>query len=199
MRKKVILISLLLFSGLILLGGCGEKSGERNEDFSRIRAISQLTTSKCYYHNVAVYEVKAGGLWMNLGNIGYKKLWIEYSGIVELGIDFSKVKISPPELNGVVRVYVPDAEVLNIDFDIESITNPITETGLLTTINADEKTEAFGLAQEEMKKNVASNESLLHQAKERAKKIIEGYIINVGVEIGQDFIVEWIEENNVSG
>ena len=64
------------------LAGCSNEKKEA--DFSEINSVCELATLKCYYHNVAKAETEASGLFKWLGK-GYKKIWTEYSGIVELG------------------------------------------------------------------------------------------------------------------
>lgn len=181
---------LLILLSIICLTSCVKQNEEA--DFSSINAVCELATLKCYYHNVAKMEQDASGILKFLGK-NYKKLWIEYSGVVELGIDVQKVSILKPDKNGVVRVVIPNAEVLNIDLDVESLAKPLTDTGFLTKITKEEETQALDLAQIDMEENAKQNTALLIQAKERAKKIIEGYIINVGEQIGKKYIVEWIE------
>ena len=190
---KTICLLLVMSTIIAVLSGCGENKG-KNDEFSKIKAVCELATLKCYYHNVAEYEQEAWDIFKHLGNFGYKKIWIEYSGIVEVGVNVAKVKISPADDSGIVKVFIPEAEILNVDFDMDSISDPITETGLLTNVSTDEKTKAFGVAQEDMKKAAAEDESMLLQAKERAKKIIESYVKNVGEEIGKEYSVEWVEE-----
>lgn len=123
---KMLLVSVI---SICCLAGC---SGEKKEaDFSGINSVCELATLKCYYHNVAKAETEASGLFKKLG-IGYKKIWTEYSGIVELGIDVNKVSISKPDDNGVVKVTIPDAEILNVDLDEDSMSEPLTDTGFMT-------------------------------------------------------------------
>ncbi len=193
-QRKAFCLCLVLCVALATLTGCRDDRKIKSNEFSKINAVCELATLKCYYHNVAEYEQEAWDILKNLGNMGYKKIWIEYSGIVEIGVNVTKVRISPADDRGIVNVYIPEAEILNVDFDMDSITDPITETGLLTSVSADEKTKAFGVAQESMKEAAAEDESLLLQAKDRAKKIIEGYVKNVGEEIGKEYTVEWVEE-----
>jgi len=184
---KMLLISLI---GVCCLAGCSGKKKEA--DFSGINAVCELATLKCYYHNVAKAETEASGLFKWLG-VGYKKIWTEYSGIVELGIDINKVSISKPDADGVVQVTVPDAEILNVDLDEESMSEPLTETGFLTKITKEEETEALAKAQSDMEETARANRALMVQAKERAKNLIEGYIKNVGEQIGEEYTVEWVE------
>ena len=184
---KMLLVSVI---SICCLAGC---SGETKEaDFSGINSVCELATLKCYYHNVAKAETEASGLFKKLG-IGYKKIWTEYSGIVELGIDVNKVSISKPDDKGVVKVTIPDAEILNVDLDEDSMSEPLTDTGFMTKITKEEETAALAEAQNNMEETAQENTTLLAQAKERAKNLIEGYVKNVGEQIGEEYTVEWVE------
>lgn len=184
---KMLLVSVI---SICCLAGCsGEKKGE---DFSGINSVCELATLKCYYHNVAKAETEASGLLKKLGT-GYKKIWTEYSGIVELGIDVNKVSISKPDDKGVVKVTIQDAEILNVDLDENSMSEPLTDTGFMTKITKEEETAALAEAQNNMEETAQENTALLVQAKERAKNLIEGYVKNVGEQIGEEYTVEWVE------
>ena len=122
---------------------------------------------------MAKSETEASGLFKWLGK-GYKKIWTEYSGIVELGIDVSKVSVEKPTADGVVKVTIPDAEILSVDLDEDSMSE-------------------LAEAQNHMEETANENGNLLNQAKERAKSLIEGYVKNVGEQIGKEYTVEWVE------
>lgn len=190
-RKKIFC---LLVISMLCIGGCGDKNQKKEEesDFSAISSVCELATLKCYYHNVAKSETEASGLFKWLGK-GYKKIWTEYSGIVELGIDVSKVSVEKPTADGVVKVTIPDAEILNVDLDEDSMSEPLTDTGFMTKITKEEETEALAEAQNHMEETAKENGNLLNQAKERAKSLIEGYVKNVGEQIGKEYTVEWVE------
>lgn len=190
-RKKIVC---LLVISMLCIGGCGDKNQKKEEeaDFSAISSVCELATLKCYYHNVAKSETEASGLFKWLGK-GYKKIWTEYSGIVELGIDVSKVSVEKPTADGVVKVTIPNAEILSVDLDEDSMGEPLTDTGFMTKITKEEETEALAEAQNHMEETAKENGNLLNQAKERAKSLIEGYVKNVGEQIGKEYTVEWVE------
>lgn len=191
MRIKKLAAAVFVFCSIgVCLIGCGRQNEEA--DFSGLHAVCELTTLKCYYHNVAKSETEASGLFKGL-NVGYKKIWTEYSGIVELGIDINKVSVSKPSAKGVVKITIPEAEVINVYLDEASMSEPITETGFLTRITKEEETAALAAAQENMAETARANQAMLNQARERAKSIIEGYVKNVGEQIGKEYTVEWVD------
>ena len=191
MRVRKITKTWMLLVGTVVLclTGCGKET--QTADFSGVTSVCELATLKCYYHNVAKAETEASGIFAKWLKTGYKKIWTEYSGIIEYGIDISQVTVSEPDKNGVVTVTMPDAQVLNVDVDEDSLGTPLTDTGFLTSVTTEEKTTTLAGAQEAMEQQAKENTEMLSQAKARAKTLIEGYIKNVGESIGEEYTVEW--------
>ena len=191
MRVRKITKTWMLLVGTVVLclTGCGKET--QTADFSGVTSVCELATLKCYYHNVAKAETEASGIFAKWLKTGYKKIWTEYSGIIEYGIDISQVTVSEPDKNGVVTVTMPDAQVLNVDVDEDSLGTPLTDTGFLTSFTTEEKTTTLAGAQEAMEQQAKENTEMLSQAKARAKTLIEEYIKNVGESIGEEYTVEW--------
>lgn len=191
MRVRKITKTWMLLVGTVVLclTGCGKET--QTADFSGVTSVCELATLKCYYHNVAKAETEASGIFAKWLKTGYKKIWTEYSGIIEYGIDISQVTVSEPDKNCVVTVTMPDAQVLNVDVDEESLGTPLTDTGFLTSVTTEEKTTTLAGAQEAMEQQAKENTEMLSQAKARAKTLIEEYIKNVGESIGEEYTVEW--------
>lgn len=191
MRVRKITKTWMLLVGTVVLclTGCGKET--QTADFSGVTSVCELATLKCYYHNVAKAETEASGIFAKWLKTGYKKIWTEYSGIIEYGIDISQVTVSEPDKNGVVTVTMPDAQVLNVDVDEEPLGTPLTDTGFLTSVTTEEKTTTLAGAQEAMEQQAKENTEMLSQAKARAKTLIEEYIKNVGESIGEEYTVEW--------
>ena len=191
MRVRKITKTWMLLVGTVVLclTGCGKEI--QTADFSGVTSVCELATLKCYYHNVAKAETEASGIFAKWLKTGYKKIWTEYSGIIEYGIDISQVTVSEPDKNGVVTVTMPDAQLLNVDEDEDSLGTPLTDTGFLTSVTTEEKTTTLAGAQEAMEQQAKENTEMLSQAKARAKTLIEEYIKNVGESIGEEYTVEW--------
>lgn len=193
-----IIITVVLLSAIFtVLFVLGKKQKEEPVivEFSAVDRICELATLRCYYHNVAEYEKEPDGLFKyGLFQYGYKKLWMEYDGIVEIGIDVNKVQVNQPDENGVVRIFVPEARVINVEADENSMSNPIWDTGEFTTITSEEKAKAFSAAQTTMRENAKNDDSKLAQARGNAKTLLKQYVIRVGEQIGQQYTVEWVND-----
>ena len=95
---KILSVNLKIFAALaviaavvLLIPSNAYKSADESAETSQFAAVDkicELATLKCYYHDVAEYEKQAEGLFKYRPfKYGYKKVWIEYDGIVEVGID----------------------------------------------------------------------------------------------------------------
>ena len=174
-------------------------------DSASVSTICELATLKSFYHNVVTYEEQPEGInrtinalisfpFGDISKIGYKKYWMEYSGIIETGIDASQIQINGPDEAGVVEVYVPDAKVLSAFADEDSFTEPLAETGWFTTISGKDKAEAFAKTQTIMRQEAEQDQTMLMRAKENAKLLLQKFIVNTGKEIGAKLSIQWISE-----
>lgn len=191
-KKKLsfkLLIVLLIAVILIIIFVNRKTELNTKSQMYSIEKICELATLECYYHDVAEFRQEATGIFQ----IGYKKYWIEYNGIVKYGIDAKDIKVNKPDKNGVVKISIPEAKILSVNVDINSMSDPIVDTGLFTSISIEEKNKAYNKAQETMKLNAENDTRLLSQAKYNAQKLIEQFIINVGKQEDKEYSVEWID------
>lgn len=192
MKKKCHLIYIAVAAMLLIVAlGCSgcQQEEELPQEFSQISPICELATLKCYYHNVADKEVGADSLF----RLGYHKVWIEYSGIVDVGIDAGKVKVTPSETDpNRLKVTIPKAQVLDIDFDTDSI-KTLVEKGTFSSQTTQDDMLVFNEAQENMKQTAAADENMLNQAQTRAKTLLENYLKKCGEAVGRTYTIEWVE------
>ena len=83
--KKMIAL-LLALAALLGCTACGQKEEATTvePDVAEMRAICELSTMDCYYHNVAKYfEKDAQKGFLGIGKKD-KRFWIEYSGVVQI-------------------------------------------------------------------------------------------------------------------
>lgn len=200
-KKRIITLTrlmCLLIACTLCMGGCGKKKKDDDKatidieavpEGSQMRAIAELATTDCYYHNVAKFTEKnaTGHLWWKKD----KKFWVEYSGVVTIGIDVSRLSI---EVEGdKVTIYMPDAKVLDIKVDEASLTSDaFVVDSDSASIDADDQTEAFRVAQEYMRSNAENDTVLLTNARQRAEELLTEYVDNLGDAVGKKYSINWV-------
>lgn len=193
---------IVLLSMICFCGACGKK--EIQDEFlpvepqiMQMRSICNLATLECYYRNVAKYkEEDATGilLWKK-----DKHFWMEYSGVVTLGIDASKVNM---EVEGEqVTIYIPPAQIFGCKVDAESLSkDSVFIAKKSADITAEDQIEAFADAQENMFQTASNDTALLASAQQRAQRLLEDYVNNIGNSMGKTYRIKWVylEENEES-
>ena len=197
MKKLMcILISAVLTLSLAACSDTEPAPVDMEPQTSQMKAICELAVMDCYYHNVAKYELKdaEGFLWWTKD----KNFWIEYSGVVTLGIDVSRVTV---EVDGTkVTISIPAAEVLSCTVDSSSLTeDSFIVAQDSAAIEAEDEVYAFADAQAKLEETASQDTALLASAQQQAQQLLEDYITNIGKATGKSYSIEWIylDENNV--
>lgn len=194
-KKGYLLIAAVIGTAVIAWGAFQSYEKPETPDFSDVDTICEMATLKCFYHNVAEYEKQPDGLFQyGLFQYGYKKMWMEYDGVIIMGIDASKVKLNGPDENNVVQIYVPEARVMNAEPDQDTMGEPIVDTGVFTKITIEEEAKALTDAQNKMLENAEQDTLSLEKARSNAKALLKEYVINIGKLTGQNYTVEWLSE-----
>lgn len=188
--RKYILTCLILVISFTCIS-CSKGEEQKNTikpQVSQMKTICELATMECYYHNVAKYtEEDAEGFWLWKKD---KHFWIEYSGVVKIGIDASQVAIEVKD--DFVTITMPNAKVLNEKVDAASLTkDSYIVDGKSADIDAEDETKAFRLAQENMVKAASEDTALLLRAQQRAQTLLEEYVRNIGNAVGKEYKIEW--------
>lgn len=210
MKKKIgfIIITILL---LIMCSGCSTTKTEFENENSRqeerttpkldaVKNIGKLATLKCYYHNVAKSVKKAG---TGLSHVGEKdrKFWIEYTGIVEISFNTDEIRMVQSGEN--MTIALPEPEIkCSIDKDSWGEDSYIVESDhkvfQKNPITAEDQMEAIDVAQEDMRKTVKDNSSLVGTAKAQAKLLITNYINQIGEATNTKYNISWEDNDNIS-
>jgi len=194
MKKKIVLFTVIC-TLCSLIYACSSKNEsplpESEPDISQIRSICDLATLECYYHNVAVSTKEKGSGLLHIGE-KERSFWIEYSGVAKLGINMSKVTM---EKNGnEIIITIPKAELLELsDYSFTEDSYISSEDGLnKNPITAENQIEAIAAAQEDIRQTFSNDDSMLMRAQDRAKKLIENYINQLGAISGTDYQIQWV-------
>lgn len=196
MKRKMFHLTFVLAMLVCFMSGCSSSgatsSGNQAPNITQIRSICELATLECYYHNVAKsVKYKQEGI-THLGEKD-RAFWIEYTGTVKLGIDMSRVSMDMDDNK--VTITIPEAEVLEVSVDDSSYNEDsyiMSQDGWnKNKITAEDATEAIKAAKENMKQTAMENSSLLLNAQERAKKLIENYLVRIGDAVGVKYDIDW--------
>lgn len=197
MKKLMcILISAMLTLSLAACSNTEPAPVDMEPKTSQMKAICELAVMDCYYHNVAKYELKdaEGFLWWTKD----KNFWIEYSGVVTIGIDVSRVTV---EVDGTkVTISIPAAEVLSCTVDSSSLTeDSFIVAQDSAAIEAEDEVYAFADAQAKLEETASQDTALLASAQQQAQQLLEDYITNIGKATGKSYSIEWIylDEDNI--
>jgi hypothetical protein len=114
MKKRIAVLFVII---MIFCCACGKEETQIQPQETQMRAICELATLECYYHNVAKYkEEDAEGFWLWKKD---KHFWMEYSGVVKLGIEAALVTIEVKDDK--VSITMPPAKVMGCTVDEESL------------------------------------------------------------------------------
>ena len=190
MNRKITVIVAII--SMLLFVSCGQTEKialDSEPQSSQMKAICELSTMECYYHNVAKYnEEDASGflIWTK-----DKNFWVEYSGIVKVGIDASQLQMNVKE--NIVTISIPKAKILGSKVDLESLTeNSFYIDKDSAKIEAKDQTEAFKVAEEYMVKKASNDTTLLSNAQQRAQILLEDYVNNIGDVTGMEYEIKWV-------
>ena len=187
MRKylSVILIIMMCFSSM----SCAKEIKNIALETSQMKSICELAVMECYYHNVAKYkEENATGMLL------WKKdrhFWMEYAGVVTIGIDATQLSIEVEDEN--VTITIPPAKVLGCKVDETTLTeDSFIVAQNSAKVEAEHQTEAFKSAKDKLESEAKSNFTLLAAAQQRVQKLLEDYVTNIGNSVGKTYKIKWI-------
>lgn len=195
--KKKILITIIAF--ILLTTGC-QKNDIKNleKNLTNMDLTGDLITEKVYYHNVADYDKKAEDGIFHIFDQD-RKLWVEYTGTVELGIDLTKVKVTPK--GDKIHVFIPKTKILNPNVEKKESKDIVfydNKEGWFNSnkLTMEDSTEAMNFAQKSMVETVQKDTQLLRISQIRAKYLIEERIKQFGKVSEELYTIEWEYEEN---
>lgn len=182
---SVILIIMMCFSSV----SCAKEIKNIAPETSQMKSICELAVMECYYHNVAKYkeENATGILWWEKD----RHFWMEYAGVVTIGVDTSLMNIEVKDEN--VTITIPPAKVLGCKVDETTLTeDSFIVAQNSAKVEAEHQTEAFKSAKDKLESEAKSNFTLLAAAQQRVQKLLEDYVNNIGNSVGKTYKIKWI-------
>lgn len=198
---KKILFIIISISFILCFTACNKnKDIDLKKAISSVELSGNLVTLQSYYHNVAEVIKPAGTGITHLFEKD-RKMWIEYTGTVKLGINLNDVEIKVK--NDEINVYVPKAkiignpDILEKEFTEKSFIDSIDGFLNKNKITMDDSVGAMSTAQNKMIETVNNDSNLLNSAQKRAKNIIEETIYQITGVSDDVYIINWEYEDNI--
>lgn len=130
-----------------------------------------LITQEYYFTQVEEYtKEKQIAFWTSESSFTYS-----YDGIVEAGVDFSKITVSVDDKNKVIAITIPEAEIHTVTVDEDSFKEYDSDNKFWNPI----KPKDFNNAQKEFKENAKANaisKGVLDKADTQAETIIKNFV-----------------------
>lgn len=192
--KKIVTLLLAVIMTLTCVACVPQEKQESinvEPKIAQIKTICELAVMECYYHDVAKYfEEEAVKGFLGLGKKD-KHFWIEYSGIVTLGIDTSLVSLEVSDTK--ITITIPEAKVLSCKVDSASLSSQsfIVDKNS-AAIEAADEVKAFEEAQSRLEETASADQALLGSAQQRAQALIAEYIMNIGEAVSKQYTIQWI-------
>ncbi len=193
--KKSHIIGLILACALAITGGYALYQQNQAERFrlaqpqlSELKNISELAVLECYYHNVARFheENATGALFWKKD----KHFWVEYDGIVRVGVDASLITMSVS--GDKVTITLPPAQLLSSTV-VQTSFHP--DSFILAKgsakIEPEDSVLAFAEAQDNMRLAASQDTALLNTAHDRVKLLLTNYVENLGSALGISYQIQW--------
>lgn len=173
-KSKIIIASvalLLIALCIFLLLHNNEPKVDTDYLIATLTKSSELTTAKLNYTGIS--EFKDTGIAV----INKADFIMVYHATVRAGINVEDVKITADDINKIIYVDVPKAEVQEVKVDTSSIKYFDQKFALFNTDEKEDSNKAISLAEEEAKKEAAKM-GILKMADEQSATLIKGILAN---------------------
>lgn len=158
-----------------------EKIVEKEKEFtveeisSGLQAMGQLVTGKYFFSDVIRFTSKKQLFGIDLGFTETSYL-AGYDGVVTAGLDFSGIRVQKED--GVIRVFLPPAEILSVDIDTESFRLYSEKAGLGNPLSVEDVNVSL-VELERGAKLRAVELGLLEEAEENARDLIRSFVVQL--------------------
>ena len=160
-----------------------------------IKQICELETLTVKCNDVVKGKKKAGKGWTHILEKD-RVYWIEYTGIVEMGVnaDDAVIEVSDDK----VYITLPEAEVLDVYVDPESINKDSIYVSNDNFINPNEFTvknqsKIIKAAQKQLETAFEKDKEIKEETTRATKKAIENYVNKLGESFDIDYEIIWKE------
>ena len=172
---RIVCLALVAVIVLAVVAVCSyepEQTLDTTYIIAKLEKSSELTTAKLNFTGMS--EFKDSGITF----ISKSDFIMVYEATARAGIDVKNIKVVADDVNHVVWLTLPKAEILDVKVDMNKIKYFDEKFSLFNVDAKEDANKANALAEEEAKKELASM-GILEMANDQAEALIKGLIQDV--------------------
>lgn len=140
-----------------------------------LRELGKLVTEEYYFTDVLSYS-SALTLFQTIHlPFTTTSFLVSYDGVVTAGVDFEKIEIAKDEEAKCITVFLPAAEIMNVDIDPESFVLHSEKSGLGNPISVADFNQSLAELEGSAREK-ALEKGLLTRAEENAERVIAHFV-----------------------
>lgn len=155
---------------------------------TKMKSVSELATMEYSYTNAGKYS-NPKQLFGKYVPFTTKSFIAKWEGTIKAGINIEKTTSDINEINNVITIYLPNAELLSHEIHEESFETLDEKNGLFNKIEVDDIREFDKESKDAMEKRALEN-GILEKAEESAKVIIQG-LLYMNPEISELYTIQF--------
>ncbi len=139
-----------------------------------LRDMGKLVTQEYYFTEVVNYSIMSEILGIKI-KMTEASFLASYDGVIYAGIDFTGIAVEKDDELKTITVRLPDAEILSVDIDPESLVVYSEKQGIGNRITLEDYNNSL-IGLEKDAKDKAIGKGILERADENAEKIVRTFI-----------------------
>ncbi len=139
-----------------------------------LRDMGKLVTQEYYFTEVVSYSIMSEILGIKI-KMTEASFLASYDGVIYAGIDFTGIAVEKDDELKTITVRLPDAEILSVDIDPESLVVYSEKQGIGNRITLEDYNNSL-IGLEKDAKDKAVGKGILERADENAEKIVRTFI-----------------------
>lgn len=153
-----------------------------------LRDMGELVTEEYYFTDVVSFS-KLVELTKYRIKVSESSFLASYDGSIYAGIDFTKIIIEKDDEKKTIRIHLPDADILSVDIDPNSLIVYSEKQGIGNRITLEDYNNSL-IGLEDNASSKAIEKGILTRADENAERIVKTFIGSL-VDL-TEFLIEFI-------
>lgn len=155
---------------------------------TKIESAGELVTSKYHYKDVFEHKIFKDVLGIPTSE---ERIYV-YSGVILVGYDLTKMKISVDNTKKKIIIQLPKPNVISHDIDLESFQEYDIKSNMFINVSTDDVMEVLEKQKHNKSMELLRNKEYIKDVEQNAKSVIKNILI--GAQLLEEYELEYVEE-----